>query len=602
MRRHRARSRCHDVQRRSYAWLLAVLGLGLASVLARNLRRLRPRQQEDMQPSTESTDTAISDPKLRNPAADAFPAPPESSQVGNSDEPPDEQEVSRAPRRLVGSLLPPYGKRRRQQQQHAAYLASFRRYQDVKSNAESTPPPGERIELHSLWLAEAYSPSTVMNLLNGLRRLGWASDLSQSLGEVNLARWVASSRAAAYGGSWANIGTIVNPGDTRFLGTTREALLPEGVDYARGTVSTLTPSLTVLVIQFVFTDQVAQDFDTPMRRSYETYARKQGPRFTAYITPGSQKQDAMLASRRAIRDHCGYWFRSNLPGVFSSGLIETGLPSCEFITTRLTKPFEREPSWSWDHYMRRLGLEGDWDTWRSDELPGLGLRLPRGAEDDAFALLLAGRFDDIFVDDDMQFWGGRTRGGFTARLDDYIDRTIAAWAARAALIGYQQRLTEMRDRASLPEGKTKAAIRALDSVRKELLLTTADAQRVGRDLAAMAEEKRLYSHSFETDFEPAAASRREFEPSLIELMREDTLSRARTLSETEQHVREVLLASSNLASTTANLRLQRRITALTWILLILAILALAVPVYQFIHADAERNRPPPATVTTRSLK
>ncbi len=431
--------------------------------------------------------------------------------------------------------------------------------------------------------------------MNGLRRLGWASDREGPVSQVNLASWVANSRAAAIGLSWTTIGTITEQG-SRF--STRRAILPEGVDYALGSLSTLTPSLTVLEIQFVLKDEVVRAFDAPLQHTYETYSEERGSSFTAYITPGQQKQDAMLAARRGMRKACGDWFRSNLPGVFSLELREDTLPSCEFITTRVAAPFMKTQHMSFDYYMWRLGLAGDWDVWQSDKLPGLGLRLPRGQGDDAFALVLAGRFDSIFPEDAMESWGGRTREGFANRLEIEIGRMIAAWAARTALIAYQKRLTEIRDRATLPQGKTRAAIQALDSVQKELLHTSADAQRVSRDMAAMAENERSYSRLFEIDFQPLAANRQDNEPSLIQVMQGDTLRRSHALSEAEQHVREVLLTSSNLASTTANLRLQRRITALTWVLLILAILALLVPIYQFVHTDSENSPSPSTAITT----
>jgi hypothetical protein len=575
MRRYEARSWNQRVQRPPYTWLFVALGLGLASVLARALRRLRPRQPAGLQPTPGPAEVVPSEAKLSaRAAADVSPPTAERSETDDGDSEGitssagvryAEEEASPLTKRLVLSLLPPYGERRRREQWEAAYLASFRRERDPESNAESTPPEGERIELHSLWLAEVYSPSTVANLIQGLQRLGWASDVGQRLGEVNLADWVTNSRASPLSVSWTTIGPIMRPGRARFLGAMREAVLPEGVDYALGSLSTVTPSATVLVIQFVFTDQVAQAFDASLRRTYETFPQVRNPRFTAYITPGDQKQDAMLTARRAIRGRCADWFHSNLPGVFSSGLNAGGFPSCEFITTQVAVPFEREPLVRPDNYMFRLGLASDFGAWQTDNLPGLRLRLPWPPDEDPFALLVAGRYDDIFRDDNMQeAYGGRTRQGLANHVEQYIGRTIVTWALRATLIGYQSRLAQLRDRATLPEGKTRAAIRALDSVREQLLLTSADSQRISKDLGTIAEQKQWYCRLFETDFEPIAANRRERESSLIEVLRGDTLRRARTLSETEQHVREVLWTSSNLASAAANLRVQRRITTLTF--------------------------------------
>jgi hypothetical protein len=509
--------------------------------------------------------------------------------------------------RLVRRLLPKYSERREQARQHTILLDSFRRERDPDINALSTPPKEERIELHSIWLAEVYPPSTVVQLIDGLEHLGWGSDLGRAMGETNLAAWVASSRAQGIGGSWANIGVVTRPGKARFLGPTRETVLPDGVDYALGSLSTLTPSMTVLTMQFVLQDSVVETFDAPLHATYQSFARHRG-RFTTYIDPGSQKRDAMVAARQAIRDSCAHWIASHLPGMFSSQLVEGRLPSCEFITTQIAVPLGRDSRYDLSHYMTVLVLDKYWAAWESGNVPGVRLRLPAwGQEGDPNALLLVGRYDDIFRGDDMQdAYGGRTRGGFAARLENYINRALAVWALRAALIGYQQRLTEIRDRITLPENRTKAAIQALDYVRKELLVASGDVQRVSKDVLSAANEKRWFSHLFETDFEPVDRRQREYEPSLIEILRNDMLGRAQALSETEQHVRETLLTSSNLASTTANLRIQRRITALTWVLLILSILALAVPAYQtFIsqeQAPATTSTTPAASTTSTTLQ
>ena len=109
-------------------------------------------------------------------------------------------------------------------------LAGWRK-RDAESNSKSAPPPDEVIDLRCVWAVEVYTPSQIGALLRGFEKLGWDTGDPLSANR-NPALWIQHNRESASGGGWMNLGFIRRPGASEFVGHTREAPLPAGVDYA----------------------------------------------------------------------------------------------------------------------------------------------------------------------------------------------------------------------------------------------------------------------------------------------------------------------------------------------------------------------------------
>lgn len=93
-------------------------------------------------------------------------------------------------------------------------LAIWQR-RDDEENKRSSPPDDERIQLHSLSVAEIYTPSHVEKLLSGLKSLGWHQDESLGRGK-NPVLWIQRNRETSLGGGWLNLGPIQRPGEKNF--------------------------------------------------------------------------------------------------------------------------------------------------------------------------------------------------------------------------------------------------------------------------------------------------------------------------------------------------------------------------------------------------
>ena len=57
--------------------------------------------------------------------------------------------------------------------------------------------------------------------------------------------------------------------------------------------------------------------------------------------PRTQKTDEIESVRSTASQSAAKWFRDNLPGAFSSGLLEGRVPVCDFMTLRDAKPFPK---------------------------------------------------------------------------------------------------------------------------------------------------------------------------------------------------------------------------------------------------------------------
>ncbi len=122
---------------------------------------------------------------------------------------------------------------------------------DVEENAEGTPPDDEEIRLHAIWVVEAYPPSRIDNLKNGLELLGGNYEPIYNPGPGD---WLADSRLQSWGGGWRNMGLIAPKSDSGLVGADHRADLPAGVQYVEGALHQVLPSVTIAVFCFVFAE------------------------------------------------------------------------------------------------------------------------------------------------------------------------------------------------------------------------------------------------------------------------------------------------------------------------------------------------------------
>ena len=265
-------------------------------------------------------------------------------------------------------------KERRSKMNDAEEGLAYYRQRDLEENLETTPPRDERVELHCIWAVEFYTPSYADKLLASLNALGW--DRERFPGRDTPQSWVKKSRQNPRGGAWINLGIIRTPEDQRpWPLRDRTAQLPEHVHYAKGSLYSVTPSLTCAVICFVFEESYQGRLEEALRTERKTFTRPTA-RGHQMLIPSVQKEEEV----RSIRQECATgaltWFRRNLPGIFSEGLLDNELPTCELVTLRKQEPFpKRDDEEPPPEYLRILDLDFSTSTWTNPAKPQLKFAL-----------------------------------------------------------------------------------------------------------------------------------------------------------------------------------------------------------------------------------
>ena len=297
--------------------------------------------------------------------------------------------------------------------------------------------------MRCMWTVEYYTPSHVDNLVKGLQKL--KSDDDDLPGRVSSASWVRNTRQFSSGGSSFNLGTIRSIDDDRpWPIPHRTAPLPKYVDQARGHIYSLTPSLTCIVVCFVFEENARSRLDEALRKHRQTFIRTLSSGYQA-VDPYWQKTEEVQQIRQEYKNLVTKWFQDNLPGVFSSGLLGGRLPTCELVTLREAEPFPdpQAEGVSRPEYLRILDLMISTSVWRSTKTPGLKFSFGYSGHRPESELTFAVRETDVGSAELLDPYGGLP--GLVTYVDGNYQEMIAKLAVEPLLDGYSKGLNELRD-------------------------------------------------------------------------------------------------------------------------------------------------------------
>jgi hypothetical protein len=461
-------------------------------------------------------------------------------------------------------------------------LEWHRRERDPKDNEETTPPDDESIETCCILVTECYPPSHAASLVSGFTKLGWDRRGPRDLYGDEVTGWLERVRGHPYAGAWLNLGHIRRKEESQRFGGINEriAKLPEGVDYSYGYVRNLLPSLTVLTIQFVLDDHAAKSLEETARSTFETRVEERDD-VRHFVTVGNQKNEAAHKARAELRARCCIWFREHIPGLFSAGEDESSFPRCEFVVFDKAKPFGR-PAGGQNDYLWPLGMGHIPDAYEGSTLPGVRLGLPSPFEEDQLVLVLGAKRDEIPSEEDFQMYGGKDRAGISLWLYEDAEGLMAVWALNAMLQAYERRLAGLRDGVGEidvrdPEGAAEKVQRA----QTQLIGLSTDLLPLTSELIDLCKKEKYF-----LELVPEFESLIEYPwgwLKLGEIYREDLSRRAARVQELEGELREVVMtvgsvvgAISQERSSRANLRLQGRLTVLTWVLVFLTVVLVGI--------------------------
>lgn len=241
----------------------------------------------------------------------------------------------------------------------AESLAYYHSARDEPENFDSTPDD-EQLEWHGVYVAEAYGPSHVATLLARVEQLGWGT--SDGTDRLTLPDWIVKNRGRSSGVGFYPLNVITRTRVGPASGAV-QAPLPTGVSHVRGVVLSPTPALPLIVIFFVFDDELAGRVERSLRKRYATQAERLSDSGWRLHTPANLKLDKVVAQRRELREVGQSFFRSHLPGLFSAD-ADGELPACEVFTTAKPKPFTPEQeNEAQSPCNTREGLMGIWASY-----------------------------------------------------------------------------------------------------------------------------------------------------------------------------------------------------------------------------------------------
>ena len=384
------------------------------------------------------------------------------------------------------------------------------------------------------------------------------------------------------GGASLALNLVRRPDDDRpwlVAGEGRRAPLPSGIDYASGELGSLTPSLTYLMLRFVVADENSTTVDDALRREYRTLVvprRAEGHTTFTHGDPFFAKRAECKRARDRLVQACEKWFADFFPGEFSAR--HAGLPSCELITFREAVPFVFEQGRDFRHYVSALGMDREYETWKSEAIPGVVLS-SSPTEDltkEWLHMILAGKFDAIAPSVDMKMYGGRTRSGLVRYLEGFVDPLLTLSAVNRLLVSYNGESAETRDAAEhILSSSARRAVGQVENLRRNLLRRWADIAVVCSDLKTATADNRkpLWARGVDV-WKPAGDEYHRLgipEPALADSLVEGIAHYAESVSEGQEMLATTLTTSVSLLAAEANLRLQRWVLALSGLVVVVTV-------------------------------
>ena len=459
---------------------------------------------------------------------------------------------------------------RRSEDEDVASILEYARERDPDENLETVPAEDERIDLHCLWAVELYTPSFADRLLENLERLGWDQEGFPS--RESPASWVRMSRQLPEGGSWINLGIIRSRSDERaWPPRDRTAELPENVRYAAGGLYSITSSLTCIVMKFVFENGCERELEAALRENKITFARRVA-RGHQICGPRTQKAEEVRSIRYERMVLAMGWFRENLPGIFSAGLLEGKMPTCELVTLREQEPFpnledEKRPP----QHLGILELYFALSGWVSTNVEEFKLALGLRGKDLEYHSVFALRMSDSSNGELFKPYSS-----VSSFVDSTYQQMIGILAIRALLEGYSRRLNRLRDRVT--NGIRRPSCRRPYQTLESLLADVAydvDIAAITSELSSSTSAPLRFSWEI-GEFKPLHG--RMPGESLAGSFCRSVNELASRLQRTDSSLRDHLTQFGALLASTENIRTQRRI-------FLLSIFVAAVAVASFLATD-----------------
>ena len=286
-----------------------------------------------------------------------------------------------------------------------------------------------------------------------------------------------------------------------------------------------------------------------------------------------QKEEEVRSIRQEYAAGALTWFRRNLPGIFSEGLLDNELPTCELVTLRKQEPFPKEDDEEpIPEYLKILDLDVSTSTWTNPAKPQLKFALD--------LMRLNSQHHSVFtlrVPDPSDHTVFHPYSSIDSFVDATYQNTIGILATRTLVEGYSKRLNRLRDKITEEISRTshRKAQRTLQGILSDMAYDI-DISAITAELMEHSRERSLLyrdieplkpSHSWQGD----------------ETLAKDFLTwindEASRLQHTDRALRDHLTQFGSLLGATENIRTQKSIFRLTVVVGLIALATLAVSMF-----------------------
>lgn len=468
----------------------------------------------------------------------------------------------------------------RESRRHNREAPGFWRERDSEENVRGRLPEGEGVAVPGMWVAELYTPSTVEGLLSGIHRLGWEYGRAHS---DSLAKWMNDVREGRQAG-WTSLG-LVSPPEERHIMRERTAPLPRGVSAAFPILMSVTPSITAIVMLFVFDDETAAALEAPLRAEYATEV-KRDPLFRLWhvaryvlfngsarfghqwYPPNILRRDAVRSRLQDLEDACISWLKARLPGAFTA-LNGSRFPTAALLVTEEVRPLTEDA-----RNIRAfdgIAIGRDYDAWESDDWPGARLVLPRGWDAEGTRLSFACRRRDAFPER-SGYHEPTSNWTIAQRADDLVRGLLSRWALTCLLDGYHEVLSALRDRTAR-DGRYRP-VTDLKHLRSLARTTLYDMMACAHEIEDFTESDAQYRWNVMqmTYAQPVRGETLD----LLQDLRSSQTMRAQQVRREASLLQSTLSTSNDLSQTVSNIRIQRLVVLLTVVSIGIALWAVFV--------------------------
>ena len=464
--------------------------------------------------------------------------------------------------RSAGNKLFPEYIKRPFPKEHLAEILAI----DPIENAETTPPEDEFIDLYSVWAVEFYTPAYFDDLLESLERLEWNKEVV-SQGPVD---WLKRQRIYQYGQSWMPLHIIIPRDALNSYPMERlRADLPQGVLYANGDVHCITPSLIAIVMEFVLCKEVSHSLDKALRQDRISYVTHLEKGFRIH-NPENQKKNHIAKIRKESSDIVSGWISNNIPGLFSTGLLNGAFPTCEFLSLRKGMPFptKHEKDEGFVKYLWLLGLDNSYDAWKSIHLQGLRFNPSlniRARMLQYHGVLAINESTWIQQDNDSA-----TKTSRINRLHYGISGFLVVRAIPTLLEGYARHFQELRNSDLFGHIQRMDAEETLRSV-SESVSYSADIAAVTSELSSYVKRGMPLGFNAENFTSCTTISGDAQDLHLLGVIQRQIGEKSAWLQITDKAIRDHLTQHGTLIGMMEDVRLQKRISRLTFAILFLTV-------------------------------